>query len=285
MKTKTSLVLVLSHSVALMLSLGACASRSACPPSLSPSLPATQSQATSPKPNDTPSSVEPTDAQSSNEEETDEAADADEAAQAPVTKLPSKCENAANDPICTPPRAFVDKACQRPFSPETALMMFQKDSPWTRVYINHDMDVWFAGAHSTKSKVAGNEEVIVLSHSASRTGIKVGSGGFDVMRWNGDCISVNPEEVSMKTPRRPTRANVPWKILDAKVRDALLADTEVSAAEAARRKACKEDILHGTTSAKCTKATDALSSAIEDAIGQGRVSVAASQGPANAPNP
>jgi hypothetical protein len=278
MKTETRLALVLSHSLALMLGLGACASRSACPPSLGPSLAVTQSPVPSPKSGDALSSVEPPDTQSSNDEETDEAADADEAAEAPVTKLPSKCENGAADPICTPPRAFVDQACRRPFSPETALMMFQKDSPWTRVYINHDMDVWFAGAHSTKSKVAGNEEVIVLAHSASRSGIKVGSGGFDVMRWNGDCISVNPEEVSMKTPRRPTRASVPWKILDAKVRDALLGDTEVAAAEAARRKACKEDILHGTTSAKCTKATDALSTAIADAIGEGRVSIAASQG-------
>jgi len=153
-------------------------------------------------------------------------------------------------------------------------MMFRKDSPWTRVYINHDMDVWFAGAHSRKSKLALDEEVIVLSHGMNRSGIKVGSGGFDVLRWNGDCISVNPEEVSTRAPRKPTRASVPWSQLDTAVRDVLLADGEVTAAETARRKACKEDILHGTTSAKCTKATEVLSTAIARAIMEGRVSVA-----------
>jgi hypothetical protein len=159
--------------------------------------------------------------------------------------------------------------------------MFRKDSPWTRVYINHDMDVWYAGAHSRKSKLALNEEVIVLSHGKNRSGIKVGSGGFDVLRWNGDCISVNPEEVSTTPPTKPTRASVPWALLDAQVRDALLADASVSAAETARRKACKDDILHGTTSVKCTKATDALSLAIAGAITDGRVSVVPFEAPSS----
>src|SRR5438552_2426204 len=124
MKAKTSLVLVLSHSLFLMLGLGACASRRASAPALGPSLPVTQSQTPSTKPSDTPTSAEEADAQSSKDEESqssDEAAEAAGAAEAPVTKLPSKCENGETDPICTPPRAFVDKACQRPFSPETAL--------------------------------------------------------------------------------------------------------------------------------------------------------------------
>ena len=199
--------------------------------------------------------------------------------------VPSTCANDPTNQMCMPPRSFVEKACQRPFSPETALVMFQKDTPWTRVYINRDLDAWYAGAHSIKSKVALDEEVIVLSHSASHSGIKVGSGGYDVIRWNGDCISVNPEEVSLKLPRKPARASVPWKLLDAKVRDALLADADVAAAESARRKLCKEDMLRGTTSVKCTKATDALSASVADAISKGRVSVAPSQGTAGSENP
>ena len=48
-------------------------------------------------------------------------------------------------------------------------------------------------------------------------------------------------------------------------------------AESARRKLCKDDMLRGTTSVKCTKATNALSASVADAISKGRVSVSPSQ--------
>jgi hypothetical protein len=200
-----------------------------------------------------------------------------------ISDLTQTCESNRGGESCSAPPSVVKKLCERASSPETALYMFQKDSPWKRIYVNRDLDAWYAGGHaacghSAKSTLTLDEEVIVLSHGANGSGVMVGSGGFDVMRWNGSCVSVSPEEVSKKPPRTPTRANIPWQILDNKVRDALLADETIAAADKNRRKICRDDIMSGTKSTRCAKATDALSRAVAEAIGKGRVSVAPALG-------
>jgi hypothetical protein len=186
--------------------------------------------------------------------------------------MPKSCDSKRPDGLCMPPKAFVKNLCSKGASQETALSMFQKSSPWTRLYINRDLDAWYAGKlHAVASNLRLDEEVIVLSHGASDGGFSVGSGGFDVLRWNGDCVSISPEEVSHKAPRDPRRAPIRWQILDATLRDKLLANDSIATAEKSRRKLCKDDLMWGTSSKPCTKAVESLSRAITEAIRRGRV--------------
>ena len=154
--------------------------------------------------------------------------------------------------------------------------MFQQGSPWTRLYVNRNLQAWYAGVHATQSGLQLGEEVLVLDHGNDSAHLVLGSGGFDVLRWNGECVSVAPEEVSRKAPRDARRATIRWQALDGETRDALLADEHVAAAEKNRRRVCKDDIMWGTISKPCTQAVDALTRTIAEAISSGRVSMTVS---------
>jgi len=125
-------------------------------------------------------------------------------------EIPTECATSGAK-VCTPPTAFVAKLCQWR-SPDVALSMFRKGTPWTRAYMGRRTEAWYMGArHSAPVQMTVGEEVIVLAARGGGTGgVQVsGSGSYDVYRWDGQCASVMADEVRLRRPPAPTAAPIP----------------------------------------------------------------------------
>ncbi len=190
-----------------------------------------------------------------------------------ITAIPQKCADGQVEGICAPPKAFVQSLCGTYPKPDIALILFSKSSPFTRGYMNRNMEAWYtSGQQSTSAKLVFDEEVIILSHPKPRTGgMVIGSGGtpYDVLRIDGVCSSVETEAITLKRPPAPKYANIPWQHLEKNVRDALLSDPGVAKAEAARRKECKGTTSLGVISPGCAKADDKLSATVAEYVAHG----------------
>jgi len=192
---------------------------------------------------------------------------------APAPPLPAVCAAAEPDakkPLCTPDADFARRACAADF-PEVALAFFAKGSPWSRAYLTRDVDAWNAGGGRThRAKLAFDEEVVVLQHrKASPGGIvmlsaKGDTGSYDVLRWDGSCVSVMAEELTTNRPPAPKRAVVVWRHLDDPTRTALLGTPRIRSGYEALGKACD-----GTSEAKCSQAEASLSNAVVDFVRTG----------------
>jgi hypothetical protein len=199
---------------------------------------------------------------------------AEEPAQpASLDTIPDKCADGQAEGICAPPKSFVQALCGTYPKPEVALILFSKKSPFTRVYMNRNMEGWYtSGQQSTSAKLIFDEELIVLTHlKVNKNGMVIGNGAtpYDVLRLDGVCSSVESEAITSKRPPVPKYALVPWQHLEKNVKDALLADAGISAAETARRKECKGTTSLGVVSPKCAGADDRLSKAIVDFVKNG----------------
>jgi hypothetical protein len=187
--------------------------------------------------------------------------------------IPTKCADGHADGICAPPRSYVKALCDGYPKPDIALVLFSKSSPWTRAYMNRNLEAWYtSGQQSTSAKLVFDEEVIVLAHLKPRAGgMVIGNGGtpYDVLRIDGVCSSVETEAITMRRPPSPKYAIIPWQHLEKNVRDALLADPNIAKADANRRKECKGTTSLGVISPSCAKADDRLSATIADYIVHG----------------
>lgn len=186
------------------------------------------------------------------------------AATAPPAKgLPASC--ASNEGgVCVPDPDFAKRMCNGSF-PDVGLALMAKESPFTRMYLKGDMDGWNAdGGASARAKLFFDEEVLALRRRAApKGGMVVGSGGggYLVMRWDGNCYTVDDNEVTSKRPPAPKHSPIPWRFLGDKTKDALLADAKVTAAYQRRGKECK-----GATSGDVTKACEQADSALSAAV-------------------
>jgi hypothetical protein len=194
-------------------------------------------------------------------------------AQTAFDRVPTTCEAGQADGVCAPPKAFVQWLCGTYPRPDVALIVFGKGSPFTRVYLNRNVEGWYSsGQQSTSAKLMFDEEVIVLSHpQGKKGGMIIGQGGtpYDVLRLDGVCSTVEPELLSTKRPPNPKHANIQWQQLDKRVREALLQDAAVAKAESERRKECKGTTTLGVIGPACAKADDRLSAAIASYIVNG----------------
>lgn len=176
--------------------------------------------------------------------------------------IPSDCAKKQDD-VCLPDPKFVKKLCAAEY-PGVALYMFAKGSPWTRAFLKGKTQAWNAsGGASENAELEFDEEVLVLVlRKAAPGGIQVGSGvGYDVLRWNGTCVSLEGGEITMKRPPAPKSAKVEFKSLDDKLKDMLRGDKRVDDAFKARRTECQAASM-GQVSAKCVKADAKLSESI-----------------------
>lgn len=186
--------------------------------------------------------------------------------------LPTECSSEApikNTTACLPPPAFAKKLCGGIY-PEVALGMFGKGTPWTRLWLAGNVEAWNAsGGLTHRAQLAFDEEVIVLSHHAPG-----GSGGivmtgamasYDVLRWDGTCVSVLEGELTTRRPPAPKPASVPFGRLEETTRRALLASPKVSAAQAALEKACASRSTSAQKKA-CDKAEKGFTKAVADFV-------------------
>jgi hypothetical protein len=176
-------------------------------------------------------------------------------------ELPTKC--AGSGDVCTPDTGFVKRLCSGNY-PGVALYMFAKASPWTRGYLTRKTEAWnAAGGASDNDELDFDEEVIVLvQRKASADKIQVGSGvGYETLRWNGSCATLQGEELTLRAPPQPKTAKVEFKQLDEPLKDALREDKGINEAYLSRRKECQGATM-GTVSLKCVKADAKLSEVI-----------------------
>lgn len=172
--------------------------------------------------------------------------------------------------LCLPDPAFVARLCDGSF-PDAALVMFGGKSLFSRVYLKGDMEGWNADAgKSARAKLKFQEEVLVLKRrTAPKNGIVVGAGGgFLVMRWDGNCYTLDDGEVSTTRPASPKNAPIAWHLLEPATKDALLASPRVLAAFQKRGKECK-GVTSGEVSKACEVADGALTAAVIDEVRKG----------------
>lgn len=168
--------------------------------------------------------------------------------------LPEKCAKQDGE-LCMPPNSFVKKLCAGDY-PSVAAVMFQAGTPWTRGYLVHPVEAWNAsGGGSSPEKLATDEEVIMLRHRSSNLpeGMSVSgaSGGYDALRWDGMCVTLEEGHLRFDAPGEPKNARVIWARLDLDMRDALKKDPEVLDAYIEHKKECK-----GVTMGKVSKACE-----------------------------
>jgi hypothetical protein len=177
--------------------------------------------------------------------------------------LPKDC--AKKSGACVPPKAFVEKLCAGDY-PSVALYLFGNKSPWTRGYLKGRTKAWNAsGGASDNSWLEFDEEVLVLAErKADLGGMQVSGGGgasYDALRWDGSCVTLSGDELTLDKPPAPKNSKVEWRFLDDNVQEALRAVSVVNDAYLSRRKECK-GATSGEVSAKCVKADDKLSAEI-----------------------
>lgn len=180
--------------------------------------------------------------------------------------FPTACAGDTKDP-CVPEADFVKKVCEKAVG-DVALALFRKDSPFTRGYLTREVDGWNAsGGGSSREKVPFDEEVLMLRvRAVPKGGMQMsGQGGYDVLRWDGSCISLAPEELTQKKPPRARHAAIPFRYLGEKMQLALLANEKIKTVYEARRKECK-GVTTGDVSAKCEKLDRELSVVIVDFV-------------------
>lgn len=177
--------------------------------------------------------------------------------------LPKAC--AKKNGACVPPRPFVEKLCAGDY-PSVALYLFGNGLPWTRGYLKGRTKAWNAsGGASDNTWLEFDEEVLVLAErKADLGGMQVSGGGgasYDALRWDGSCVTLSGDELTLDKPPAPKTSKVEWRFLDDNVQEALRAVPAINDAYLARRKECK-GVTSGEVSSKCVKADDKLSAEI-----------------------
>jgi hypothetical protein len=177
-----------------------------------------------------------------------------------LAAMPPECSNRK---ACAPPESFARATCHGRY-PSMALAMFEKHTPWQRLYLKAATleAVNAYGDRSSTTPIVFGEEVLVL-RSAPPLGagkIQVSSTDIDVLRWDGTCATV-ARELFSTTPMPNMIQSVEWRLLEDSFQEVLLKSKYVALTYERQRAACK-----GSSEEKCRKATERLNEAIGVAI-------------------
>ncbi len=187
----------------------------------------------------------------------------EEAEEEAIAGIPTKCRSTKDGKVCVPPKKFVEKLCQDVY-PNTALVMFREGTPWVRGYLTRKTKAWNAsGGASADDMLPRDEEVIIVRYRPPpKGGMQVsGAGGYDALRWDGSCVTLAMEEVTMDLPPKKKTPILRWRVINPNLREALRTDEEITATYRARKKECK-GVEMGAVSKKCEKLTIKLSDLI-----------------------
>lgn len=184
------------------------------------------------------------------------------------TGLPTRCSNGSADAVCLPPAFLARGLCNEDY-PTIALAMFAHGTPWTRGYSVTTSAAWNAsGGASSNEKMNMYEEILVLRRrGADMGGMQVSGAGnsYDVLRWDGSCVTLQEGEFTFQKPAKITSARVVVKRLELHVREALKDAEELSALHRAHRKECK-GVTMGSVSRECEKLDGQLSKAVAEYV-------------------
>ncbi|HSC86368.1 MAG TPA: hypothetical protein VLC09_03830 [Polyangiaceae bacterium] len=223
----------------------------------------------------TPPPAEPEAPASEESTKSSEAAPAPVAAAAPEPSgpatIPSSCHS--DGKVCTADPKWVKKLCSDIY-PDVALVLFGPSSPFTRGYLTRKTKAVNAsgGVTSGDEYLVFDEEVVLLySRGGPAGGIQVSGaeGGYDAIRWDGSCVTLDSSEVTLNKAPSPKRGRIDWRFLGEDVQEALKAVPGVRDAYAARKKECK-GAYSGDVSKACVKADEGLMKAIAEAVQSGQ---------------
>jgi hypothetical protein len=174
------------------------------------------------------------------------------AAEQPESGVPSRCVTRKN--ACMPPIQWAEKVCGDVY-PDLALYMFQDGSPWTRFYMKIGLNAVNGWGPTVGENLQQREEVLVINHRLTKDALEVeGSlGTYDVLRWNGSCVTLDVNEVTKRTPNPIEVPRIDFRALSEPMADALLRSDDVSDVHNERRKECK-----GATIGRVTKRCEDL---------------------------
>lgn len=200
----------------------------------------------------------------------DPAKDESAAEKAPEsTGIPTACEKQDND-VCAVPKDFLKRLCGGTFL-NVALVMFDKNAPWTHGYLTRKTQAWNAeGGASQNDFLEFDEEVLLLAaRMPPKGGMQVsGAGGYQALRWNGACVTLASEEVTMRKPPAPKHPRIEWRYVDDPMREALRKDSTVDQAAVTLKKEC-HGVSTGDVSKKCEVADGKLVDAIVQYVSSG----------------
>ncbi|MEP7052261.1 MAG: hypothetical protein ABJB12_17985 [Pseudomonadota bacterium] len=196
--------------------------------------------------------------------------DPSSAADAPAAvTIPTQCAKAGK--FCLPDRAFTKRMCNGSY-PSIALYFFGNGLPFSRGYLTRKTQAWNAeGGASDNTYLEFDEEVLLLvERSADTGGMQVsGAGGsYEALRWNGSCVTLAKEEVTLEKPPTPKVAKVEWRFLDDNIQAALREDPIINKAVSTRRNECK-GAVSGDVSLACVKADDRLTDVVVSYLRKG----------------
>jgi len=173
--------------------------------------------------------------------------------------------------LCMPDQKFSKRMCNSG-SASLALYLFGNGFGFTRGYLTRKTQAWnAAGGASDNSFLEFDEEVLLLvERGGDASGMQVSGagGGYEALRWNGLCVTLAKEEVTLDKPPAPKAAKVEWRFLDDNVQAALREDSTINAAVTKRRQECK-GAVSGDVSLSCVKADDKLTAVLVDYLRKG----------------
>jgi hypothetical protein len=185
-----------------------------------------------------------------------------------VAALPTTCDAGKE---CIPPRDFAAAACRGHY-PSMAIAMFEKHTPWQRLYVKvESLDAVNAyGDRSGGTDLVFGEEVLVLRGlSQPRAGkLQISSSDIDVLRWDGTCVTVDRGNFSTTRMANLEQAAIRWRHLEDSFQQALLTSTQVAVAHERHRAVCRGS-RDAAAAPQCQKAASKLSEAIGAAVRAG----------------
>jgi hypothetical protein len=200
--------------------------------------------------------------------ETEESPSGPAAATGPVA-IPVECHGPGTP--CTANPAWVRKLCADLY-PDVALYLFRKESPFSHGFITRKTKAVNAsgGVTSGDEWLAFDEEVVVLVQRKAGGAIQVSGseGGYDALRVDGSCVTLDSTELTFSQPPKAKYANVQWRSLGEDIQDALKANSTIFDAYVARKRECK-GAYSGDVSKKCMDLDAKLNRLILDGLKSG----------------
>jgi hypothetical protein len=199
----------------------------------------------------------------------DASGDGGDGASAKKNGLPNECVKRDGD-VCLPPNKFVAQLCGYNY-PTVAVAMFGQGTPWTRAYVTHETEaVNASGGGSSGDMLKIDEEVLVLRHRGPSQpgGIQVSGadGSYDVLRWDGGCVTLHPSELRFDPPNgAPRTARIVWGEIEYDIREKLKENETIYQTYVKHKRACKGQSF-GQVSKKCVDADEELGLVIAEYI-------------------
>lgn len=145
--------------------------------------------------------------------------------------------------------------------------MFRKGSPYERFYMRTGLNAVNGWGSTVAEDLVKGEEVIPINYRGNKEGFVVeGSDGtFDVLRWNGSCVTLDLSEVTKARPSTPKVSRIEWRSLSEPVQEALMSDGEIASAVRSRQKECRGATI-GKVTAECERLDRELGTVIAEFV-------------------